>query len=90
VAEEKDRREAAIDRLKNKRAFTQDLVAYVVVNAFLVFVWAMSGRGYFWPAWVMGAWGIGLVMHGWTAFVQQPITEEEIQREMSRHQHSVE
>lgn len=77
-------REAAIARLKNKRSFTQDVVSFVVVNAFLVGVWAFTGAGYFWPAWVMGAWGIGLVMHAWTAFGQRPITEEEIQREIQR------
>jgi 2TM domain len=89
MSDEGERRKAAIDRLRNKRAFGQDLVAYVVVNAFLVLVWALSGRGYFWPAWVMGAWGVGIVMHGWTAFVQRPITEDEIEREMKHRGDSV-
>lgn len=89
MSDEEERRKAAIDRLKNKRAFGQDLVAYVVVNTFLVVVWALSGGGYFWPAWVMGAWGVGIVMHGWTAFVQRPITEDEIEREMKRRGDSV-
>jgi uncharacterized ion transporter superfamily protein YfcC len=89
MSDEGERRKAAIDRLKNKRAFGQDLVAYVVVNAFLVLVWALSGRGYFWPAWVMGAWGVGIVMHGWTAFIQRPITEDEIEREMKHRGDSV-
>lgn len=79
-----DTRTAAIERLKNKRAFGQDLVSYVVVNAFFVGIWAVTGAGYFWPAWIMGAWGIGLVMHAWTAFFQKPITEEDIQREIHR------
>lgn len=77
-------RKAAIDRLKNRRAFGQDLVAYVVVNGFLVLIWAFTGGGYFWPAWIMGAWGIGLVLHAWTAFFQRPITEEDVEREMRR------
>jgi uncharacterized ion transporter superfamily protein YfcC len=89
MSDEGERRKAAIDRLKNKRAFGQDLVAYVVVNAFLVLVWALSGRGYFWPAWVMGAWGVGIVMHAWTAFIQRPITEDEIEREMKHRGDSV-
>ena len=89
MADEQEQRKAAIDRLKNKRAFGQDLVAYVVVNGFLVLVWALTGGGYFWPAWVMGAWGIGLVMHAWTAFFQRPITEDEIEREMKRRGDSI-
>ena len=81
---QQERREAAIKHLKEKRAFGQDVVAYVVVNAFLVFVWSITGAGYFWPAWVMGAWGIGIVMHAYTVFFQRPITEDEIQREMHK------
>jgi hypothetical protein len=78
------RRTAAIERLKNRRSFGQHLVSYVVVNAMLIGIWAATGGGYFWPAWVLGFWGIGLVMHAWTAFVQKPITEEDIEREMRR------
>jgi hypothetical protein len=81
---EVERRQEAIKRLKDKRAFGQNVVAYVVVNAFLVGIWAIGDRGYFWPAWVMAGWGIGLVMHAYTVFFQHPITEDEIQREMRR------
>ncbi len=77
-------RKAAIERLKNRRAFGQDLVAYLVVNGFFVLIWAVTGGGYFWPAWIMGLWGIGLVLHAWTAFFQRPITEEDVEREMRR------
>lgn len=81
---EEERRKAALERLKNKRAWWQNVVSYVVVNAFLVGVWALTGAGYFWPAWVMAGWGIGVVMHAWTAFGQKPITEADVQEEMKR------
>jgi hypothetical protein len=84
TAESDDRRTAAIERLKNRRAFGQHLVSYIVVNGLLIGIWAATGAGYFWPAWVLGIWGIGLVMHAWTAFLQKPITEEDIQREIRR------
>lgn len=83
VAEDQSRK-LAIERLKNRRGFWPDLLSYVVVNSFLVLAWALSGAGYFWPGWVMGAWGIGLVMHAWTAFFQRPITEQDIQDELKR------
>ena len=36
-----------------------------VVWLYLVFVWAMSTPGgYFWPAWVILGWGLGLAIHG--------------------------
>jgi hypothetical protein len=79
-----DPRKAAIARLRGKRAFGQDLAAYVVVNLFLVVVWALSGRGYFWPIWVIAGWGIAIAMHGYSVFVQRPITEDDINREMGR------
>jgi hypothetical protein len=84
MADVEQRRAAAIERLKEKRGLRQDAVAYVVVNAFFVFIWAITDRGYFWPAWIMGAWGIGLVLHAWTVYGQRPITESEIEHEMQR------
>lgn len=47
-------------------AFRAHLNVYLVVSAFLVFVWAFTSRGYFWPAWPMAGWGIALVLH-WLA-----------------------
>jgi hypothetical protein len=81
-----DKREAAIARLKEKRDFTTHLMAYVAVNGFLVIVWWLTSRnnsGYFWPAWVMAGWAIGLVMHGWETF-RRPISEKAIEREMDK------
>jgi len=78
-----ERRDAAIKRIKDKRDFKTHVVSYVVVNLFLVGVWAISGGGYFWPGWVMAGWGIGLVLHGWQTYRgERPITEEDIRREM--------
>ena len=84
MATDEEQRNAAIERLKHKRAFFQNLVAYVIINAFLVVIWAASGAGYFWPIWVMGGWGIGLAFHAWDVFGRKPITEADIQREMQR------
>ena len=35
---------------------------FLQVNLLLVAIWAVSGAGYFWPAWVMLWWGFALVM----------------------------
>jgi hypothetical protein len=77
-------RQAARRRVEKRRKFQGDVVTFVVINAFLVALWAITGRGYFWPAWIMGAWGIGLIMHAWTVYGQRPITEADIEREMER------
>lgn len=84
MAVESEQRKAAIERLKNRRSFVPHLVVFVVVNAALIGIWAATGAGYFWPAWVLGFWAIGLVMHAWTVFLQKPITEDDIEREVKR------
>ena len=81
----KSERERARRHVQDRRDFGTHMVAYVVVNSFLVLVWAITGAGYFWPVWVMGAWGIGLVLHAWEVFVRRPVTEADIDAELRRH-----
>jgi hypothetical protein len=71
-------------RVTDRRDFGSHLVVYAVINGFLVLVWAVTGAGYFWPAWVMGGWGIGLVLHAWEVFVRRPVTEADIEAELHR------
>ena len=76
------RRELAIKRIREKNDFKVHLVVYAVVNTMLVVVWAATGAGYFWPIFVMAFWGIGVVMHGYTTYKGNVVSEEQIQREM--------
>ncbi len=78
-------REAARRRIQARRDFTSHVVAYVVINAFLVGVWAMTNAGYFWPAWVIAGWGVGLVLHAWETFLRRPLTDADIDAELHRH-----
>jgi hypothetical protein len=77
-------REAALKRVKAKRDFRNHAAAYVIVNALLVVIWALSGRGYFWPIWVMAGWGIGLAFNAWSVYFEKPISEDDIRREMGQ------
>ncbi|MDQ4048320.1 MAG: DUF1707 domain-containing protein [Actinomycetota bacterium] len=43
---------------------SRQLTAFVAVNLVLVAVWALSGGGYFWPAWPILGWGLGLAKGG--------------------------
>ena len=78
-------RELARTRVQAKRDFSSHLLAYVVINAFLVGVWAITGGGYFWPAWVLAGWGVGLVLHAWDVFWRRPVTESDVDAELHRH-----
>jgi hypothetical protein len=77
--------EEARKRVEAKRSFGAHLVSYLVVNAFLIGIWAVTGGGYFWPAWVLGGWGIGLVMHFWDAHLRRPVTDADVEAELRRH-----
>jgi len=76
--------EAAFKRVKAKRDFRNHAGAYLIVNAMLVAIWALSGAGYFWPIWPILGWGIGLAFNAWAAYFEKPITEQEVRREMER------
>lgn len=79
-------REQAIERLKKRRDLRGHIVAYVVVNAALWAIWAVTGAGYPWPAWVTGGWAIGVLLNVWDVYFRAPITSAEVEREMRRVQ----
>lgn len=89
-----DAREHAIARLKRKRKFAQDAVAFVAVNGLLWLIWLItdrsSGGSIPWPAWVSLVWGFFLALDAWRAYgswpasLNTPITESEIARELER------
>ncbi len=85
---EQELRARAVKRLRKRRDFYGHLVIYILVNGFLVGIWAITSQGFFWPAFVMGAWGIGLLANAWDVYGRQDIDEQRIRREMDRLQHS--
>jgi hypothetical protein len=81
-----DLRDRAIARLKEKRDFGVHLFVYLVVNSFLIGIWAFTGGDFFWPAFPLGLWGIGLVLNAWDVYWRKPLTEDRIRQEMERIQ----
>jgi hypothetical protein len=85
---EKDHlRELAVERIERKREFHAHLLAYVLVNAMLIGIWAASGAGFFWPVFPIMGWGIGIGFHAWDTYRRPEPTEDQIEREMHRLAH---
>ncbi|HVV38221.1 MAG TPA: 2TM domain-containing protein [Acidimicrobiales bacterium] len=81
---ESDEWQQARKRVTERRDFGAHVVTYVVVNAFLVVVWSITGHGYFWPVWILAGWGMGLVLHAWDVFLRRPVTDSDIEAELRR------
>jgi hypothetical protein len=77
-------REAAVMRLRKKRDFGMHALIYMLVNGFLVVIWAVTSGDFFWPIFPIAGWGIGLAANAWDVYGRRPISESEIQQEMDR------
>jgi len=77
-------RDQAVKRLKKQRDFRGHLVAYLLVNTLLVVIWATTSHGFFWPAFVIVPWGIGVVMNAREAYGRPDLTEQAIEHETER------
>jgi len=69
-------------RIGRKRKLRADVVAYAVINVFLIGVWAVTGFGYFWPGWVLAGWGVLLLLDAWNVLYRRPVTDEDLDREL--------
>lgn len=79
-----DLRTLAIERLRKKRGLQAHILAYACVNLFFVAIWYFTGAHFFWPAFLIFGWGIGLIFNIWDVYSPDRMTEERIQREMTR------
>ena len=88
MAVDEELRKQARQRVQKRRDLGAHVVAFVVINLMLIGIWAISGAGYFWPAWVLLGWGVGLVLNIWDVYFRRPVTEADVEREMQRSQAS--
>lgn len=82
--ESDDPRTAAIARLNAKRHLAYKAGSFAVLTVFFVAIWAISGAGYFWPAWIMLGFAFALAGELWSFYGRKRITEDDIQREMAK------
>ena len=43
-----------------------------------------DGFWYFWPGWVLAAWGVFLLLDAWNVYYRQPISEDEVEQELRK------
>jgi 2TM domain len=67
VLTEAERRERAIRRVAAIKGFYIHLGIYLIVNAGLIVIDALTGPDW-WVQWVMFGWGIGVVAHALAVF----------------------
>ena len=77
-------RERALRSLKKKHDFHIHLTIYLVVNSFLVAIWAMTTAAFFWPIFPIVGWGLGVLANAWDAYGGDEPTERQVNREMTR------
>ena len=54
--------EEAKKRVKARRGFWGSLIFYAVVNIICFFIWALGSGGYPWFLWVLGPWGLFIIL----------------------------
>ncbi|MFC1955319.1 2TM domain-containing protein [Chloroflexota bacterium] len=69
--------EVAKKRVKAKRDFYGNLVAWAIVNIILVIVWVLTDvTGYMWFLWPLCIWGFFVLVHFIQTFVFKPKPEK--------------
>ncbi len=81
-----DLRSEARRRLEARRTFYAALGSWVLISLFMVVIWLVGGRGYFWPAWVFLATAFAVVATGARAFFPGagPVTDANVDAEIER------
>jgi len=71
-SEEYERYLRAKKQVDEIKGFYGNLVAYIVVNIFMMIINLKYSPEYLWFFWPLLGWGIGLVFHGMKAFNYTP------------------
>ena len=68
MADTDNAHKAAKARLQAQQQFRKMMGGFVVLWIFMIAIWALSGAGYFWPAWVIIGTLLAAGALGWRAY----------------------
>ena len=79
-------RKAAEERLQQQAGFKKMVGGFLITIVVTVVIWALTGQGYFWPAWVILGLGLATAASGWSAYGprQKTPSQEEIDAEAKK------
>lgn len=82
-------REKAEKRVNQRMALLSHIGSYIIVNGFLILIWALTGAdtANFWPVWVLLGWGIGLAFHIFSYFIgkrSDAVRDRMLQKELEK------
>ncbi len=63
------RSERGVNHVSGEHGLKVHAIASGGLNLFLILVWALTSRGYFWPVWTLLALGLPLAIHAWIVLV---------------------
>src|SRR5437763_4765319 len=67
------------------RDFGSQVFAYVIGSIVFIVIWAVQGRGFFWPKYPLLVWGLGLSVQHFNVVIHGQITDEEVRRKLNRN-----
>jgi 2TM domain len=69
-------------QMQRWRDFSSNVFAYVVVNILLTTIWAVQGKGFFWPLYSLLGWGIGLSAQHFGVVIRGQITDKDVRQKL--------
>lgn len=81
---EKEMRRQAEKYVEARMGFLVHFLVYLGVNTFLFLIWYFTGRGFPWFIFVLGGWGIGVLVHFAGTFLFRSLRGKWFAKEMER------
>ena len=77
-------RKLAKQRVGARRSVLIHLMVAVAISVFLIVVYFLTGRGYFWPVWPISSLGVAVAIHAAAVHLSLNNFEEDVQKEFQK------
>ena len=64
--------------------FFYDMVVYLAISALLALVWTSTGASYFWPIFLILAWGVLWALHSYAIYRRNAMTSARVEHGTKR------